>query len=403
MVLPLKIEPSIKIRMRRLIFAMNMFSGKEQSQNFIAMDKYFHTSKVKKSPTPQKLEQGTFFELPREFGEEAALRCTDQFLLDTDTTGLLILKDGKVVFEKFFLGHGENTQHINWSVTKSITSILIGRAIDEGLLNLDQTLGYYLPQFEKSGYGKATIKNALNMASGIGWNEEYGEFFSDINKFGRVFALGRPLDKFVTRLKNANTPGSTFQYNTMDTQALSMVLRKVTGMPLEKYLEDVLWHPLGMLDDAYFVADNSGTPFAGGGLCSTMRCLAKIGQLYLQKGRWNDKHIVSEAWVNSSMQMDSDILLPGRNPNQDLPWGFGKHWWMLGSDDHDFLAAGIYGQYIYVNPMKNVVIVKNSANRNHGLDKVQDSKTGVTTVSLFRTLAAATSNDVTLQPTSPNV
>ena len=355
------------------------------------MDSIFPTSRIKKSKIAKPIPYGQNIQLPESFSDRTGKEIsTSKHLKNSDTTGLMVVKSGKVVHESYELGHSPATQHICWSVTKSITSILIGRAIDDGLLSLDEKLGYYVPALKKCGYGHSTIRDALKMASGVRWNEEYGEFFSDINKFGRVFALGMPLDTFVGRLVGVSPPGTTYQYNTMDTQALSMVLRKVLPVKLERYLEDVLWTPLEMEDDAYFIVDNLGTPFTGGGLCTTLRSLAKIGLLYLNRGEYKGNRIISEDWIKKSLSMESELQLPGNNPNPDLPWGFGLHWWLMDGDQGDFLAAGIYGQYIYVSPKQDCVIIKNSANRNHGLSKPDDTLVGVNTVELFRKIAECT-------------
>jgi CubicO group peptidase (beta-lactamase class C family) len=216
-------------RLIRLYRVIRLFEQDVIVENFRHMDGIIGTRTVHKADQTKTFEKDPQ-PLPASFiynGESIDLQ---QFLKDQYTTGMIVIKDNKIAFEEYWLGNDENTKTISWSVSKSMISALIGIAIDEGLIkDVYDPVTDYVPFLKGTGYDNVPIKHVLQMSSGIGFNENYGDFNSDINRLGRLLALNTSIDEFVASLKNIREPGTYNQYVSMDTQVLSMVLREVTG------------------------------------------------------------------------------------------------------------------------------------------------------------------------------
>src|SRR5262249_33982959 len=298
---------------------------------------------------------------------------TATFLDATDTTGLLILKDDKLVFERYWRGNTAATPWTAWSVSKSFTSALVGIAIHEGsIASIEDPVTKYVPELRGSAYDGVRIKDVLQMSSGASWSEDYSDSDSDVNRFGRTFALGGSLDAFVSTLKREHPPGTFNRYNSMDAQVLGMILRRVTRTSEADYLQEKLWLPLGMEYDAFWVTDDEDVEFAAGGLSATLRDLAKLGRLYLDGGRWNGTEVLPADWVHVSVTPDAPHLMPGKRASADSAWGYGFQWWVP-DNSGAFSAVGIYNQFVYVNPALHLVIAKSSANHRYGLSNDEAS------------------------------
>ena len=351
----------------RVVFVRSMFGGGDQVENFRSVRSIFPGRIVSRSARPFTFAGGAPLALPRTFPNAGSLEDTAAFLDATDTTGLLILKDDKLVLERYWRGNTAATPWPAWSVSKSFTSALVGIAIRDGAIaGIEDPVIRYLPELAGSAYDGARIKDVLQMSSGASWSEDYSDPDSDVNRFGRTFALGGSLDAFVGTLSPEFAPGTFNRYNSMDAQVLGMILRRVTGRPEADYLSEKLWSPLGMEGDAFWVTDDEGVEFAAGGLSATLRDFAKLGRLYLNGGRWNGVQVVPADWVRASVTPDAPHLLPGPRASSDSAWGYGFQWW-LPDDSGAFAAVGIYNQLVYVNPARDLVIAKSSANHRYGL------------------------------------
>ena len=240
--------------------------------------------------------------------------------------------------------------------------------------------------FKNTGYENVPIKDILQMSSGIIFNEDYGDYNSDINKFARALAQGTSMRDFAKDLKNGKEPGTFNHYVSIDTQMLAMLLEEVTGQTVAKNLQEKIWTKIGMEHDAYYMVDDTGAAWALGGLNATLRDYAKFGQLYLNNGKWGNQQIVPEEWVHASHKPDGPHLQPGENDMSSSPWGYGYQWWVPGFPSSDYLASGIYNQYIYIDPVTDVVIAKTSSNYKFNQER-QYSKDAH--VAMFRAIAAA--------------
>lgn len=308
-------------------------------------------------------------ELPETYLFNGETKDVSDFIERCNTTGLLVARGDTILFEEYYRGNTETSQVICWSVSKSVLSALFGIAMDEGsIISLDETVTDYVPSLKGSGYEGIKLKDVLQMSSGIRFNEDYADFNSDINRMGRAFAFNTPLDRYVASLEREREPGTFNQYVSMDTQVLAMVIREATGVNLSTYTEEKLWKPLGMEAEAYWLIDSAGMEAAFGGLNAVLRDYARFGLLYLNNGRWGGREVVPENWIESSITPDAPHLMPGENPTSDWVLGYGYQWWIPEGDEGDYLAIGIYGQAVYINPQHNIVIARSAAYKDYDID-----------------------------------
>lgn len=301
--------------------------------------------------------------LPETFEYDGETRSLSDMLEATYTTGFLVAVDDQILFERYYRGETASDRHIMFSVSKSFVSALVGIALDEGRLDsIDDPITRYLPELSVSGYDGVRIKDILQMSSGVYFNEDYNDPLSDVNQMGLTIATGGSLNEFALSLKNKWPSGTYNNYVSVDTHVLGMLLTRVTGQSLSSYLQDKIWQPLGMEFDGHWQTDGRNMEMAMGGLNVALRDMARMGRLYLHAGAIDGKQIVPGDWVAASITPDAPHLMPGRdNPGSSNPFGYGYQWWIPIEPKGDFFAAGIYYQYIYVDPGTGVVIAKTSS------------------------------------------
>ena len=385
---------------RRVEFTRTLFSDHDHVADFRNIRAFFPVAKVAASGRPSVLAQGPQVDLPASFDFRATRIDTASFLALTDTTGLIVIKDDKVVFERYFSGTDAHTRTVAWSVSKSFVSALVGIAVSEGKIqSITDPVTRYVPELAGSAYDGVRIKDVLQMSSGARWSEDYSDPHSDVVRFGHAVAFGGSLDAFAATLPREQAPGTYLRYNSMDTQVLGMVLRRATGMSLSAYLSTRLWKPVGMQDDAYYLTDRKGVEFAAGGLNATLRDYARLGLLYAHFGNWQGTQIIPQEWVRASITPDAPQLMPGRRASSTEIWGYGYHWWVPDLRG-DFVAVGIFNQFVYVNPAERLVIAKSSANHAYGTgrgyDETRDREGGH--LALFKAIETALSNRATSRP-----
>lgn len=272
----------------------------------------------------------------------------ENFLERNKTVAFIVIHNDSIEFEKYFNGYSEKSIVASFSMAKSIMGILIGCAIDDGLINsVDDSVVCYLPDLDENEFKGVTIRDLLNMTSGIKFSENYFNPLS--NAAG--FYYGKGIRKKISRLKVDKKPGQTFNYNSGNSQLLGLLLEKVlSGRSVSEYLHEKIWNPLGMEYDATWSIDSNYNGIEKTFCCVNARAIdfAKIGSLYLKKGFWRGKPVISENWVNSSTRIDT---------TSNGKWFYHNQWW-IHSKNGDFGAEGHNGQFIYVNPQKNLVIVR---------------------------------------------
>ncbi len=334
----------------RLLAVNSLFDEDRIVQNFSHMDDlFFHTTMARGEGPVSPLPPGPAFTLPP---------AVTDWITDRHVTGLVVLHDGQLVHESYYLGTTPDDHRISWSVAKSFLASLTGILIADGTIaSIDDPVTKYAPALTGSAYDGATIRNVLQMSSGVTFNEDYFDFWSDINKMGRVLALGGSMDGFAAGLSDRFTdPGTEWQYVSIDTHVIGMVLAGATGRNVADLMQQYIVAPMGFEADPIYLTDGYGVPFVLGGLNMPTRDYARFGQMLAQRGNWQGQQIVPANWI-------AEATLPSaRTPAGQI--GYGYQWWIpAGWPPGEFLAQGVYGQFIYVNQNENVVVAVNSADR----------------------------------------
>ena len=360
---------------------------------YLKMNQYFDTKEIYNSDEIFVFPQREAVELPKEFQYDEKIFNTKKYLDSSYTQGFLVLHKDSISFESYYLGQKKETRHISWSVAKSFVSALMGIAIEEGYIkSIEDNVEEYLPELSSSGYNGVKIRELLQMSSGIKFDETYSDSLSDINRYWRGFVLGDSQDAFATTLKNDITPGTFNHYVSINTHVLAMIIVKTTGKSLTEYLEEKIWKKIGMEHNGYWLVDGEGMEMALGGLNATVRDYTKMGKLFLDSGRWKGAQIVPEEWVLESTSINGEHLEATSVNSAHPNIGYGYQWWIPGTskkygEEEEFMAIGIYNQFIYVNRSTKTVIVKTSANSNYynRFNNPYASKHGA--IELFREIA----------------
>lgn len=276
-------------------------------------------------------------------------------------SGLLVLKNGKIAFERYELGNTETTRWMSMSVVKSISSTLVGAAIKEGYIkSLDDRITRYLPKLAGSAYEGVTVRNVLQMASGVRWNETYTDPASDRRRMLEAQLAGKPgsILELMRSLPRAAAPGTIWNYNTGETQVVGELIHAAVKRPVAQYLSERIWSKFGMESDATWWLDSpNGQEIGGSGLSATLRDYARFGLFFMNGGLAGGEKILPDGWV---AEAGSSKVIGGRRV------GYGYMWWIpdaAADPVHEgaFLARGIFGQYVYLNPREKLVIAVWSA------------------------------------------
>ena len=298
---------------------------------------------------------GDAFPLPTELRElggieintEQVSMTVDEYVRKQNVAGLIVVKNGTVVYERYELGNTRESRWLSYSVAKSVTSLLVGAALKDGYIrSVDEPVTDYLPRLRNSAYDTSSIRNVLQMASGVEWTEVYDDPQSDIN---RVTWPTLELYEYLRNKPRAAAPGETYNYNTGETNLVGTLVRSAVGNNLSTYLSEKIWKPFGMEYDAYWVlSEEGGGEFGGSSLNATLRDYARIGLFALRNGRLsNGERVLPDGWMAESVTPSAG--------NAE----YGYLWWLHG--DAAYSAAGIFGQGIYVSPREDLVIALHSA------------------------------------------
>lgn len=348
----------------RLLAVNTLFREDRIVANFSGMDRLFH-HRAMEAGSPSPLPEGPPAEMPEGY---------ERWLEDRAVTGIVVLDQGQIVHERYLLGTGPEDLRISWSVAKSALSLLMGILHHDGTIaDLDAPVSDYAPALATSAYQGATIRQVMQMASGVAFDEDYLDYNSDINRMGRVLALGGAMDDFSAgQTTQRGAAGADWQYVSIDTHVLSMVIRGATGRSITDLMEEHLFIPLGFERAPYYVTDGHGVEFVLGGLNLTTRDYARLGQMVAQGGEWQGRRIVPAEWITESTTASA--------PGGAL---YGYQWWLPDNPvPGEFYARGVYGQFLWIDQNRNVVIAVNSADRAFRQPGVMDSN-----IALFRAIA----------------
>lgn len=357
--------------LKRLLAVNTLFAEEKIVHNFSHMGDAFLTVPLSRGDGPvSPLPEGAPLALP-----EGA----EQWIEDRAVTGMVVLQGGKLRHESYYRDTSAEDLRISWSVAKSFLSALMGILVEQGAIaSLDDPVTKYAPSLAGGAYEGATIRNVLNMASGVTFNEDYLDSDSDINKMGRVLALGKSMDEFTAELTDSFAdPGDTWQYVSIDTHVIGMVIRGATGRSIPDLMNAYITDPMGFEAAPYYLSDGEGVAFVLGGLNLRTRDYARFGQMFLQKGAWQGQQVVPGNWVAAST-VPSAPTKPGERQ-------YGYQWWIApDAPAGEYFARGIYGQYILVDQAHDVVIAINSADRGFREDGSHQSN-----MEMMRKIAAA--------------
>ena len=323
------------------------WTPEQQVAGYRNIDRVFPTRAI--SPAPKALELSSS---PRPLGDvivstKSSSMTLDEYFVRQNAVGLLVLKDGRIAYERYGLGNTAESRWISFSVTKSVVSMLVGAAIRDGYIaSVDEKVSDYLPRLKGSPYDDSTLRNILQMASGVQWNEDYADPASDVNSasWQTVALYG-----YLGRKERAAPPGEKFNYNTAETNLVGTLLRSAIGNNLSTYLEEKIWHPFGMEHGAtWSLTEPGGGEFGGCCISATLRDYGRLGLFALSGGRLPDgTRVLPDGWMHESTTASSAYP------------GYGYLWWLDGAEA--FRASGIFGQGICIHPEQNVVVALQSA------------------------------------------
>lgn len=338
----------------------NMFHPDLNYLTFQALEKMFSTRTVEASSTPWRLEED-LTEIDGTFSLEGEELPLEAFLERTLTNAMLVIKDGKISYERYRNGLRKTDQHAAFSVSKSIIATLMGLAIEDGnISSLNDKVIDYLPKLEGSGFKDTRIIDLLRMRSGVAWDEHY-EFGGDtqlteVHDNALVAYEYRWCDYAVTSSERLHEPGEQFNYSTLDTSVLGCLLESAVGTTVAEYMSEKIWKPAGMESNAFWIMDGPepvGNEFYGAGFNATLRDLGRFGLMMLNMGKANGTQVIPEEWVE-----ESTVSGPGyEHTSEDVPIGYQYQWWTFPESDA-YAAIGLYNQFIYIDPQSQTVIVK---------------------------------------------
>jgi CubicO group peptidase (beta-lactamase class C family) len=277
----------------------------------------------------------------------------DDYMKAFNTSGVMVVKDGKVLLERYGLGRKPEDRWISFSVTKSITSTLVGAAIKDGKIkSLDEAVTTYIPQLVGSAYDGVTIRQLLTMSSGVQWNEDYSDPNSDVARAGgRIIEPGvNPIVSYMKALPRAHEPGTTFHYDTGETDLVGILVSNAVGKSLSDYASEKIWRAYGMERDATWLLDGAGHERGGCCLSMTLGDYGRMGQFMLDGGVAQGRQILPDGWIEQATTV--------RITNGAPPPGYGYFWWI---GPNGYQASGIFGQSISIIPDDRLAIVINSA------------------------------------------
>ena len=296
------------------------------------------------SSTPKPLQQGEPLKLPLDL---------DAFVAGQRSAALMVLHNGKVRLERYGLGFDKDGRWTSFSVAKSFTSTLAGAALRDGFIkSLDDKVSVYIPDLKGSAYDDVSVRQLLTMTSGVRWNEDYGDPNSDVARFNnhKPAAGMDALVSYMRKLPRDVPAGTRWLYSTGETNLVGILVSQATKKPLADYLAEKVWQPVGMEQPATWLLSKTGQEISGCCIQASARDYARFGQFILDGAKVQGQSIVPDDWLAAATTSRTSIGQPGR--------GYGYQWWTY--DSGSFAARGIFGQGIFIDPQRKIVIVTNA-------------------------------------------
>ena len=291
--------------------------------------------------------------LPLPAGKPLTIPGVEAYMASQRAAGLVIVQDGKVRLERYGLDFDAKGRWTSFSVAKSFTSTLVGAAIKDGFIkSLDDKVSQYIPDLKGSAYDDVSVAQLLTMSSGVRWNEDYEDPKSDVASFNNA-EPEKGMDatvSYMRKLPRAHPPGTVWHYNTGETNLIGVLVSSAVKKPLSQYLEEKIWKPAGMEAKATWLLGKTGHEIAGCCIQAATRDFARMGLFVLANGNAGGQQIVPPDWFAAAAHKQKDIGAPGR--------GYGYQWWTY--DDGSVAAQGIFGQGIFIDPKRRLVIASNA-------------------------------------------
>jgi CubicO group peptidase (beta-lactamase class C family) len=290
------------------------------------------------------LPQGDALEIPTDVAA---------FMDSQRSSALVIVHKGKVVFEDYGLDLSAEGKWTSFSVAKSLTSTLVGAAIADGAIeSIDDPVTKYIADLKGSAYDDVSVQQLLTMTSGVQWNEDYGDPNSDVAKFNN-HTPQEGMDTTVSYMRDLprEAPaGEKWVYKTGETNLIGILVSEATGKPLADYLSEKVWAPFGMQQDATWLLNNSDNEISGCCIQAATRDMARFGLFMIGGGVVDGTAVLPEGWIEAATTKHAEIGSPGQ--------GYGYQWWTY--DDGTYAAQGIFGQGIFIDPERDLVIASNA-------------------------------------------
>ena len=289
------------------------------------------------------------------------------------TDGIIVLHHGRVVYERYAGCLDEGGRHAAMSVTKSMVGLLAEVLVAEGVLDDSAPVTDYVPELAESAFGNASVRQVMDMTTSLDFNEDYSDPNADIFAHGAAgSALPKPADfegprtyyEFLQTVEPLGEPGVDFSYKTVNTDALGWIISRASGVALPDLLSERIWSRIGMDQDAYFTVDSIGTPFTGGGMSASLRDFARLGQLMLDEGRHEGEQIIPAAAVRSLAGGGDRTAFEAAGYTALEGWSYRGMWWVTHNAHGAYMARGVHGQAIYVDPTAQMVIVRFASHPN---------------------------------------
>lgn len=320
----------------------------QREAQFRRMYELFPSDRAERGTHVHELLSGKLLAMP---GRDASA-WLNGYMDKNRIAGVMVLQHGRIRLQRYALGFTPEQRWESFSVAKSVTSVLLGIALQRGDIHaLDDTLGSYIPELRGSAYAEVTVQQLLTMTSGVRWNEDYADSKSDVAQM----YLGACVDghahilSYLRRQPRQWPAGTHFNYNTAETDLLGLLVQRATRRSLAAYLSQTIWKPYGMAADAYWIKDEcDGSDTGGSGLSATLGDYARLGQFMLDGGRIAGKPVIAAAWLQGAVRVHASVDAPER--------GYGYLWWT--DTDGSYAAVGIFGQMVYVDPSRELVIAQ---------------------------------------------
>ena len=287
-------------------------------------------------------------------------------LIKNYTDGILVLHKGNIVYERYFGVLAEDEVHAAMSVTKSFVGTLAAMLVFEGKLDTSKMVVEYIPELKESAFADATVRQVMDMTTGLRFSEDYTDPNAEIWAFS---AAGNPLPKpknykgarsyyeYLRTVQKQGEHGQAFGYKTVNTEVLGWIVARVAGLSVADLLSERIWRRLGMEQSAYFTVDGIGTPFAGGGLNAGLRDMARFGELIRNNGKFGEQQIIPSTAVQDIRRGGSKSAF-AKAGYQLNGWSYRNMWWITHNEHDAFAARGVHGQTIYIDPTAQMVIVR---------------------------------------------